>query len=372
MKLRLATEEDSDDLIKFYDETPVTTPISIKLHKLDSFFSQYKMQSNDYQSYILIDEQNNNTIKALVTILFRPALIEGKLQDVGYVTDLRVSPERKVVLEWAHTLLPTLQKAKRERNCKYIFTVVAQGQNQAMNAFIRPRNVRRELPRYFLYKNFDIVNLHGMWPWATPPLSSVITERATSKDKKALTEYITKKSRDKIPNYNPSNKHVLNNIDQWSHLELNNFILAKDTNGTIVGCTALWNSIEQEQFIPVKYDSKSLTLKEALHFFSYFGITRRLTNVGSPLKFYYLSYLLADNTDIFYSLCYQAYSFVPKTHFLMYPHFEGDLMSQPAKSFITSSVKAGLYCVLDPEDPVPDFLKPRVLSEAPDFDLAFI
>ncbi|MCB9025276.1 MAG: hypothetical protein H6625_03090 [Bdellovibrionaceae bacterium] len=372
MKLRLATEDDSDNLIKFYEETLVTTPIHLKLHKQGSFFFQYKMQSKATSTYILVDDKSDKKIKAMVNLLFREAKIDGVIQQVGYVTDLRIASDRKVILEWTRFLLPTLREAKKAQDCRYIFSVVGEAQQQAMNAFIRPRNVRRELPRYYLYRKFSVVSLHALWPWALDPLPSIQTEPATVKDLPDLAEYVSKKNSHRTPNYHPSPEHFLRNLELWGELKIEDFLLAKDGNGSIVGCTALWNSHAHEQFIAVKYDSMSLTLKEMLHLYSYFSSARRLPDVGTPLNFYYLSYLLADNSDIFYSLCHKAYHSVPKTHFLVYPHFEGSLMSQPARSFISSNIKAGLYCLLDPEESVPNFLKPRVLSPAPDFELAFI
>lgn len=372
MKLRLATEDDSELLIPFYEETLVTTPIHLRLHKQGSFYFQYQMQSDDFSTYILVDDNSDKKIKAMVSLIFREAQIDGLLQKVGYVTDLRIATDRRVVLEWARILLPTLRSAKKAHDCRYVFSVVGEAQQQAMNAFIRPRNVRRELPRYYLYRKFHVVSLHALWPWALPPLESIVTERATQQDLPALAEYVAKKNSHRTPNYHPTPGHFLKNLDRWSQLEVENFLLAKDHNGHIVGCTALWNSQPYEQFIPEKYDSLSLTLKEVLHFYSLFSSARKLTDVGKPLNFYYLSYLHADNSDIFYSLCYSCYQQVPRTHFLVYPHFEGTLMTQPAKSFISSRIRAGLYCLLEPEETAPDFLKPKVLSPAPDFELAFI
>ncbi|MCB0392556.1 MAG: hypothetical protein KDD58_14805 [Bdellovibrionales bacterium] len=372
MKLRLATERDSEALINFYADSEFTTPIHLKLRKKGSFFFQYNMQSDDFSTYILEDPNEQNAIKAMISIVFRQGIIENELCTIGYVTDLRISSERKVILEWAHSLLPVLRQAKAERNCRYIFSVVAEAQQQAMNAFIRPRNVRRELPRYYLYRRFHMVSLHGLWPWALPPLNSIITEKGTQNDLEDLAKYISLKTKERVPNYHPSTKEVLNSIEKWPGLNIEDFIIARDSKGHIVGCTALWCSIQHEEFIPIKYDSKSLTLKELLHLYSFISSARRLSDVDIPLKFYYLSYLFADNSDIFYSLCFKSYQSVNKDHFLIYPHFEGSLMTQPAKSFISSRVKAGLYCLLDSEEKVPDFLKPRVLSPPPDFELAFI
>ncbi|MCB0357885.1 MAG: hypothetical protein KDD40_12800, partial [Bdellovibrionales bacterium] len=321
MILRLANENDSQKLIDFYRETDLTTPIQMQLQKQGSFFFQYQMQSNDYSTYILTDPTEQDKIKAMISILFRPGVIDHELQNIGYVTDLRISSERKVVLEWAHTLLPTLREAKKQRNCKYVFSVVAEAQHQAMNAFIRPRSVRRELPRYYLYRRFQVISLHGLWPWAIAPLSTISTVPATENDRLELAKYISHKNSERIPNYHPTPEDVLKNLERWQQLKIEDFILAKNHQGKIIGCVALWNSQKYEQFIPTKYDSKSLTLKEMLHFYSYFSTARRLSDIGTPLNFYYLSYLLADNSDIFYSLCYKSHFSVPKNFFLIYPHF---------------------------------------------------
>ncbi len=372
MKLRLATEDDGPELVRFYAETPVTTHIHLRLVKQGSFFYQYQMQSQHSFTYVLTDDHNPKNIKAMVSLLFRPALIEGKVQNVGYVTDLRVANDRRTILEWTHALLPTLQKIKRDMNCTYIFTVVADEQQQAVNAFIRPRNLRRELPRYYLYKRFEVISLHGLWPWSSPPLTSIFVNKAEASDEAALHEYILEKNKGRIPNFHPTRVQIKKNLELWKDLKIEDFLLAKNKAGKIVGCLALWNSQAHEQFIPIKFDSKSLTLKEALHFYSFFGQARKLGDLNVPLNFFYLSYLLADNSDIFYSLCFKAFKSTPKTHFLTYPHFEGYLVTKPAKSFIFSSLRAAMYCVLEPDEQPPEFLRPKILSPPPDFEFAFV
>jgi hypothetical protein len=257
-------------------------------------------------------------------------------------------------------------------NCQYVFTIVADEQQQAINAFIRPRNLRRELPRYFLYRRFEVVSLHGLWPFSTPPLSTVTVDKAQKSDEDALLDYLLAHNKGRIPNFHASKDMIVQNLKLWSDLKIQDFLIAKDKNKKIVGCTALWNSQIHEHFVPVKFDSQALTLKEAMQFFSHLGLTRQLGELDSPLKFYYLTHLHADNSDIFYSLCHKAFKITPKSHFLTYSHFEGYLTSKPAKSFIFSSLRAGLYCILDPDETAPDFLKPKILSQPPDFELAFV
>lgn len=371
MKLIKASMSDSDKLIEYYSQTSLPGRVTIQTHRKENFFSSYSIQSKDFVTYMLISEKDNS-VQALASLIFRKAWIQGQEQTIGYATDLRVSNNRKAILEWSNHFLPLLEEEKSKRNCTYIFSVVVDRQSQAYNAFIRPRSTRRLMPRYYLYRKFDIVSLHGRKPFTSGPLDSITTRQATISDTENIADYIARKMQRKNLQFNNSSEHFLQNLETWEGLSIEDFILAIDNQNNIVGCTALWDPNRIAHYVVLNYDPKTTTLKEGLHFLSYFGLTKRLASIGENLQSYFLAYLLADNPDIFHALVSKAYDSVDKKSFIAYPHFEGDLISEPPNNFFSSAIHCGLYCVLSPETPPPSFLKPRIFSEAPDFELAFI
>ena len=152
MKLVKADPSDGDLLKKFFESTYLPGHIELQLKRPKSFFDQYRLQSDDYATYMLLDRKEQ--VSALATIIFREGWVEGKKQMIGYATDLRVSPTRSAILQWSQHFLPALEQERAAHNCKYVFSVVARGQRQAFNAFIRPRSPKRQMPRYYSFRSF--------------------------------------------------------------------------------------------------------------------------------------------------------------------------------------------------------------------------
>ncbi len=372
MKLIKASESHSKELIEYYSSVHVSSTTDFQIERQGSFFNQYKLLSDDHVTYILRDEKDHK-INATATLVFKRGWINGEEQTIGFATDLRVTPNRKAIVSWAQYFLPLLREEKNKRNCKYVFSVVSDLQSQAYNAFVRPRSKRKNMPRYFLFNRFDVVGLHGMYPFSPKPLKTLYTSRATQSDLEPLAYYVASKMKERPLYFDNSPEDFKNNLLRWKNLDPNDFLISKDSYGNIVGCVGLWKPDKTEKYKINRYSDQQMAFKEALTFFSYFKMTRRPADEGHHLNMYQLSYLLADNPDIFYSILVRAYKETAKEKaFLMYPRFHGNLQYAPPKAFFKSSFGCGLYCVLDPEDPVPEFIKPKLFNKPPHFEIAFI
>lgn len=370
MRLVRATDQDNDRLLHYYSGHPFPGDVRLKIQRMFNFFNQYRLQSDDYCTYMLLNESDE--IEAVASLVFREAVIEGAKQTIGYATDLRVSTNRRAITTWAQHFLPILEDERKSRNCKYIFSTVARSQRQAYNAFIRPRNVRRPIPRYHLFRRFQLITLHGLWPFHSQPLPGIRVRSATENDIDRVALFILRQTEDSPLSYYTSVNDFANALERWRDLKIQNFLLAFDKNDRLIGCVAPWLAERIQRVYPMSYNSTANNMHDMLKLFSVFGVSHPLPNVGQEMPIRYLTHLYAENPDIFYSLLHAAYTLSGKNEFLLYPHFEGHLQSLPPRSFISAEMNFGYYCILSPSDPLPDFLKPRSLNVAPVFEPAFL
>lgn len=371
MKLVKATEKDSDRLIEYFSNTSLPGPVELKFRRQGSFFDQYRIQSDDFVTYILEDE-NTKEVSALATLIFRKGWIDNKEQSIGFATDLRVSTSRKAILQWSQYFLPAFEEERKKRNCQFVFSVVAHKQRQAYNAFIRPRSPKRQMPRYYLYKRFDIISLHGLFPFAPHPLPGIEVRTVKDSEQEALVEYVLKMKHKKHFYFHFNEEDFLKSIERWKGLSLDKFIVALDHLGNIIGCTCPWAVQNTQLIYPSNFEGMARSLQESLQLLSYFGLAHRLTKKDQAFSLRHLTHLYADNPDIFYSLLHFAFKHTHKNEFLVYSQFAGDLLTLPPKPFISSKVKAGLYSILPPDIAPPEFLKPTPFNVPPDFELAFL
>lgn len=370
MKLFKADKSYNERLIEFYRSNIYSAQTDLELIRKNDFFKHYDMQSDDHVTYLLIDEDNK--IQAMATLLFKMAWLEGEQQVIGLATDLLVSKNRKAIVNWTKFFLPTLNEEKKKRNCNFIFTFVSKKQTKAYNAFIRPRKTTIPMPRYFLYRRYQLTCIHGLLPLADKKLPSLTFRNAEYSDRDKLHSYLYANNSKMPIRFIDSSTEIQERIYNWPYLGFEDFVLALDYQNRIVGCVAPWSNPALEIRIKKYSNNLARSAEQSLKVLSWLGMAHPLPKEGEVLPITYLTHFNADNPDIFYSLLLHCYENVQKKDLLIFNHFEGHLNSLAPKDFMSSKVQYGLYCMLSPEDQVPSFLKPSPYKDPPDFDTPFL
>ncbi len=368
MRIIKAGPQDNDRICSFFNSIELPGDVDLRLERKD-FFQPYRLQSEDYSTYLLINDANE--IEASASLVFREGFLGGQRQTIGYATDLRVSNSRRAILSWAQHFMPLLEAEKQERGCHYVFTVVAQIQKQAYNAFIRPRLTRRPLPRYHLFRSFRMVSVHGILPWAPKPLNTIFLREGIDSDLHLIANYLASRQSNGVLHFSNDEAGALSNLSRWPGLKPENFILAFDFHRRLVGCVALWDSDNLQKVYAMAYHRRAKVLYDSVKGLSVLRLAKSLPKPGRALHFSYLVHFRADNPDIFHSLLHASYKTSPH-QFVSYAHFDGDLAFTPPRTMITASLKAGLYCIQDPQQLSPDFLAWSRLSTPPEFELPFL
>ncbi|MGZ3771618.1 MAG: hypothetical protein ACXVCR_17585, partial [Bdellovibrio sp.] len=322
MKLEIATPEDSKALAEFHKSFPVRGLVEVKIDRYENYFAPYSIQSDKYLTYKLTG--NENKIEGAASFVVRDVLLENKIQPVVYGRDLRISPNRRAILEWTQHFLPVMEEIFQTFGCKYMFTTMSMSDVQALNAFVRPRAMKRPLPRYYLFRRFNMVSVHGRFPWAQNPLTHLRIRHGSEGNVDALIDYIVIKSKQKDLATVWDHQSFYDKLVRWKGLKLEDFLIAFDKNDNIVGCCAPWSSSGLQDFIPLEYSLRAHNFRQFLKFGKMLGWTRTLTKPYSRLKveasfnFKYLNFLFADNGDIFESLLWKAFDEAEENEFLVY------------------------------------------------------
>lgn len=364
MKLSIAGARDEAELKSFFEGFPIHNLVEYRLLRPNDFFSLYHAQGEESRTYLLRSREGQE-ISACATFVVRETLLDGKVQRIANATDLRVAPSRKATLSWGQHFLPVLEEVKKELRVDYVFSAIPLSDVTALNTFVRPRNVRRPMPRYYLYRKFNLVGLHGHFPFAPPPLKSLRIRQGGPATREALVAYIAKRA-----SFRPfasawDQASLEKKFSRLPNFGWENFLLAFDSDEQVVGCLATWDGSGLQQWQPVSFsDLRAHNFRQFVKFASYLGWTRAITkplaSTGElqPLNFRFLTFLHADNEDIFASLAQVAFESANKNQFLVYSHCDVDYRLRPPRGWVSSAVPYALYAVLSPETPPPDFLHP--------------
>ncbi|WP_347358529.1 hypothetical protein [Bdellovibrio sp.] len=363
MKLEIAKPEDSKALVEFYKSFPLKGLVEIKIDRDGDFFAPYEVQAEQHLTYQLKDDEGK--LEGMASFVVRDVLLGGSITKVAFGRDLRISSNRRAVLEWSQHFLPVMNEVSQTLGSKYLFSVMSMADVQALNAFVRPRNLKRPLPNYHLFRRFNMVSVHGRLPWAHNPLPHLRMRRGSLANVDALIHYITQKSRQRDLATTWDVPSFFDKLERWKGLKLEDFIIAFDKNENIVGCVAPWSAGGMQEFIPMQYSLRAHNFRQFLKFGKMLGWTRTLTKPYSRLKieagfnFKYLNFLFADNGDIFESLLWKAFDDAKENEFLLYTQTRSEFIYRRPRNWISAKMPFGVYLLLPPDSEVPTFLHPN-------------
>lgn len=362
MKLSLAQPNDKKALARYYKSFEIPGPVDLKLDRRGDFFKPYESQSDNYWTFILKDKDQ---ILGVASFIILECQLEGQIQKVAMGRDLRITQSRKAVRGWAEHFLPVMDDLRKNLRIKHFFSVLNLSEVRALNAFVRPRKMTRPIPRFYLYRKFQLNSLHGHLPFTKKdPLPHLTITYCQKSDESALLFYLLQKSHGRNLSVSWNREELLKKISRFG-LELSDFIVAYDQHHNVIGCLAPWSSSNIQEAIPLRYGLRGHNFRQFLKFGELFGWTRSMTKPVSrlkaemPLSYKYLLFLNADNADIFESMLYRTYQMVEKNEFLVYLQMRSDFIYKRPSNWVSAHIPYGLFALVSPNAEPPDFLSPR-------------
>lgn len=346
--LKEATPEDSQRLSEFFTSIPTLGEIDIKIQREQHFFSFYQRVGLPFKSYVIKD---GDEVVGTATFLFRSLNFQNRTLKLAQACDLRISSNRKVIMSWLKFFHPILEQLRAEEKCDGFITSINQTETQAMNAFIRPKLKRAHQPQYSLARSYNLVSIHGFFPFRNPPNRNIRVRPYNADDKAQLVDYLLTncKKTDFVPHElveNPAEYIDRSLLYSWSQ-----FLLAFDSQNKLIGCVQPISSSLLQDYLPQDYSPQSHNLRQFLKVAQFLGFGRRLTRPFSrsqkqeALNFRLLHFLSASHPEVFNALIRACYKTSLQNEFLMYAYEISDYKKRPPKGSIYSKTPYGLYSI---------------------------
>ncbi len=364
------------ELLQFFSQFHTSGWVDLKIDRLNDFFGLYKTQSDQFRTYVMRNQQSGK-IEACASFIARDVKLGDEIQKIAYATDLRVSSSRRAILEWSQHFLPTMEDVKTQMGVQHFFSFIDFTETAMTNIFLRPRNMRRTLPRYYLYRKFKVNTLHGRFPWAPAPISSLRIREGNESNLDALLAYLFKKFRFRPFASVWDGQSFEKKIRRLTGFNLSDFLIAFDRHDQIVGCLSTWSPQLVQKFIPYSFELHAHNFRQFLKFGQLLGWSHPLakpvksTGKETPLAFRWLTNLAIDNEDVFESLLWRAYEQLNKNEFLAYTHIEPDFRTRPPKAWISAQLPYSMYSIMPPTQEIPAFLHPSEVMN-PEIEGIFI
>ena len=346
--LKEASLDDSKKLNDFFTSIPTRGEIDIKIQREQHFFSFYQRIGISHKTYIIKDEDE---ILGTATFLFRKLHFQKRNLLLAQACDLRISPNRKAIISWSRFFHPILERLRKEEKVDGFITSINQTETQSLNAFIRPKLKRAHQPQYSLSRSYNLVSIHGFYPFRNPTNNNIKIRLYKPEDKKKLVDFLNLNCR-KI-DYLPTDiiDDVSAYIDKSVLYSWNQFILAFDAEDNVVGCVHPISSTLLQDYLPQDYSPQSHNLRQFLKVAQFLGFARRLTRPFSrsqkqeALSFRLLHFMISSHPEVFNALIRASYKTSSQNEFLIYAYEISDFKKRPPKGSIFSEIPYGLYSI---------------------------
>lgn len=371
--IALAHEAENAELLEYYHQTELTAKESAVIYKRGhDFFAFLRERSEKFFVFTLRDDDGK--LQGVAVASFRPGYIDGKLQMIGYLGDLRVSLNRKLIREWRKfygKLLKTSPKLEETGHCRYFQTAL-----MSTNAFSKNNLAETKIP-HLCYKElarYQMVNIIGKFGSVA---TSYQVKYASSEDLNDLIELLSKDHMQRVFGHNWTYEFS-RRLREWKNFTLENWIVVRGDSGKLLAATCLWNPIESKQIIVPKIPlifsgiSKMSALVPGLWL-------KPLPVAGKPIDILYINQMsftegLPRKEQKLILRAVIDLAFKKSFHMLAYCDFEREGLTSEMKSLITQKNQMALFSVhyKDELGALRDELTLNEEGPPPAFDMALV
>lgn len=367
--LRRATVDDGAAMCDLFARVPMETELALSIRRDPDFSALLRLQSDDWECWVAEEE---GRVQAMASLVFRDGYLGGELRRVGYLGDLRLSPD----VQGRHLLNrvygPTLAESARARGCAASLTAVIASNERALRALTVQNRRQRAMPRYTPLRDFRIRNVHLALP-RFPQGSAFRVRRATEADIPALAAFLDADARRRPFGQPMPEAELRRRLREWPGLRIDSFYLAENASGELVGCLALWDAAPVKRTIVAAYRGGMRRVKMGYDLAARLLRFPRLPDPGQELRYLYATHQAVPSRDpaVLRALLERAYADHRRSGYVLLSFFapEGDPLDPAFRGFQFTDLPARLFVVTPPGvDPPAECLAPG----RPGFEMALV
>jgi hypothetical protein len=301
----LASERDDADLRRLLHENPIMGSISLSFEREPCYFDASVIEGKFHQT-IIARESDSGTVIACGNRSVRPLFVNGNVQNIGYMSQLRVHPKYGRGLYLARGLASGFKKYHElhedGRAPFYLMSVIEDNlpARRLLTSGLPEYPHLREYTRLFTYAVYPVRRKRDL---PLPPSTRIIRGEEAYAD--AIVNCL---------NRNNAHKQF---APYWtcdslfrSRLLPADFFLALEGDH-VVGCLACWDQNAFKQTVVRGYSGSLRRWRKAINVFSHFGILPYLPEPDRPLRHSYACHLAIDddNRVLFDALLRRVYNY---------------------------------------------------------------
>lgn len=347
------------------------TDLGLSVDRAPDFDALYRLQSPTCLPVVV---EADGAVEGTGAAVVRDGYLNGEVQPVGYLGDLRLSPRAtgRMVLDRFFRRL--LEDVRERFACDVFLSSVIASNARAMRALtVETRRSRKAgRPVFTPVGDFDIRSLHLLLPRRLHR-SAFVVRRGEPADVPAIAHLLDADARRRPFGFVFSEGEVRRRLDAWPGLTVDSFYLAHDGVGNLVGCLALWDATPVKRLIVTAYRGAMRRVRLGHDLVAALIGRVRLPAPGERFRYRYVTHqaIPSDDPDVLHALLAAAYrdARAAGDHFISVCAPLGSPLEPAFRGFSKTDLRARLFLVRLPEVDVSGLVPPGAW---PGFEMALV
>lgn len=293
--VRLATRADNDALVHLMREVPMEGLVSLAQDRSPDFFAADRAhEPGSAETGIAIDERSGEAV-ACGTYVMRDAWWpDGARRPVGYLFDVRIRPSHrkaKILPAWGKG---AFERARHVHQTEVFLTSFVASNRRVRRAAAGDKPERADQPVTRPLTRYDLVSVQIT---RHRPRAHRDVRRATPADLDEIARFLAEGQRGRAFGYVLDRKALESRFETWPGLRIDDFRLAFDVKGALVGCCAPWDAAAVKRNMAISWHGPMRAYRVAYNAARAIHGGAPLPGPGEAFRFSTLSHVEVKDDD---------------------------------------------------------------------------
>jgi RimJ/RimL family protein N-acetyltransferase len=288
--VRVATRADSPALCDLLRRVHIRSNLDLTQERDPDFFRLLDMHLGEHE--VLIAEGRDGRAGACGALSIRPGWVDGRIENVGYLGDLRIVPGSRAAAVMPKVFAKLLERARDRLGAQVFYTVIFDENEAAKRSLVERSEKRKGLPIYRVMTPFEMTNVQFTTSKGRP---GAPVERASRAGLDELIAFLAERARSRVMGDPCDAARMMRRLETWP-LAVDSFLIAR-RSGRIAGCAAPFDTDPFKRTRVLGYYGRMRWIRTAFDLGAAVLRYPPLPAPGETFRFAFLSHLEVRDDD---------------------------------------------------------------------------